>query len=243
MNTLITLSLLCAMFMGASVRAQMQDAPDSLFLCGWVCDTANLPLSDVSVKIADTRYIASTDSVGRYSLGPLRAGMYTVVVQKDRYVSLVDRDVPLTRATDFYKHNYRMREGADTIPDSLLAPRYGGLKGSVSGRKTRHRPAKAIVTIMGAGQKLRVRDNGTFRAPRVPVGCYDVKIEAFGYALKVYRNIAIRKNDTTVLDAILDVDTVSNVRYLRDRSPMIHPDQAGSASHYSAEEINKLPGH
>ena len=89
MKKLLCLSLLCAVFMGVSARAQTRDtstlSKDTIkygSIRGIVVSkTNNEPLPGAVVTLLDTKYNANTDLDGRYFINKVPVGKYIISVR------------------------------------------------------------------------------------------------------------------------------------------------------------------
>jgi hypothetical protein len=243
MNKLITLSLLCAVFMGVSDRAQTQDVPGSLFLRGWVCDTANNPIPSVSVSVIDAKLSSMTDSAGRYAVGPLPAGNYVVLVRKEGYHVVIEEHVTVSGNTSFYKHNYRLSAGTDTARDARQIAGYGYVTGFVKEVGTKEPLPGAMIEIDSTGLCDQTDVEGYFLITRVPKGIHTVKVKMMGYKPRIFTNVVVSKNIATRLKASLEMKTTDKEIDLKSPQRMVRPDKTGSEHPLSKEEINALSGH
>jgi hypothetical protein len=207
-----------------------------LYLRGWVCDTANNPLADATVKVVDKDYAGTTDSTGRYTIGPMPEGKYAAFVRKDGYLSFVEEGIVVSAATGFYKHNYRLRMGTDAVQESLVVRGYGRLSGFVRDWETKQAVIDAVVSVEGAEQRVKTGLGGWFLFKRIPAGTYLIITERSGYKTTKNRDVVVKRYAATELTIVLKGTTLQG-------PPMCKPDRTGSVRVYSEDEINKLPGH
>ncbi len=132
-------------------------------------DASASPLASVTLIAngpAGATSEATTDTKGRFVVGPIVPGAWKLVVKQPGYLPLQKAlDVPASRAP-----------GATSVHDVLLALKKGALLGGTvrDDRGTRIAGARVTVTLDGATVEAETDTQGEFRLRDVPTGDVDV---------------------------------------------------------------------
>jgi hypothetical protein len=99
-----------------------------------------------------------------------------------------------------------------------------------------------IVNVQtNASQETTSDSLGFYRVLRVPLGKYQVRIEAKGFKATVLENISVDVNATTRADAKLQVGGPSEIVDVTVQTNLIQTEEARLTSTVSNEEVNALP--
>jgi len=121
-----------------------------------------------------------------------------------------------------------------------------GVTGSIEGRivdKTTLQPVVGVnVAIIGTPIGTTTDGDGLYRFQNIRAGSYDVKISAIGYAAVIYRQVIVRMDLRTRLDAALE-PSVTELQPIEitAETPMILKDQAATAYTISSGKFTALP--
>jgi Carboxypeptidase regulatory-like domain len=103
---------------------------------------------------------------------------------------------------------------------------------------------KATVTVTnkdtGASRVVVTTDSGTFTAPSLPPGSYDVRIEASGFAPTV-RTVDIATGLTTTLNVPMQVGTAKEVVDIQAEAPTINMESNTVQGVVTRQQIDNLP--
>lgn len=124
----------------------------------------------------------------------------------------------------------------------LLAGTTGILEGFVRDKATRAALIGVNITIVQTSQGAVTNNDGYFRIHNLPAGTYEVRVSIIGYQSMTFRNIIIRPDLTTRLnaemtEAAIDMGEVE----VRAERPLIQRDVTGTIHQVEHEEIEKLP--
>lgn len=84
----------------------------------------------------------------------------------------------------------------------------GILIGTVLDRDSNAPVYGGTVVIVGSTLGGIVDEQGHYRITSVPAGTYQVRASALGYATRIYRDIAVKENDTTTLEIVLTEQSI-----------------------------------
>ena len=82
---------------------------------------------------------------------------------------------------------------------------------------------------------------GQFRIPLLPPGSYKVRVEAPGFAVKVFENVQIRVGDTVRLPVGLEVSQLSTELVVMAEPPVVETERTQQANTLQSQQIRNLP--
>ena len=125
---------------------------------------------------------------------------------------------------------------------TLLAGTTGILEGFVRDKATRAPLVGVNIVIVQTNQGAVTNNDGYFRIHNLPAGTYEVRVSIIGYQGITFRNIVIRPDLATRLNAEL-TETAINMGEVEVRAerPLIQRDITGTIHQVEHEAIAKLP--
>ena len=167
-------------------QATILDVAMPISLSGTVKDLAtNLPLSGVAVTTTGAN--VTTDANGKYTLGSLVPGDFSLTFSKAGYQ-------PITKSAT-------VLAGQATILDVAMPI---SLSGTVKDMSTGNLITSVTVTATG-GTSAQTTTSGYYALGSLPPGVYDVTFSKSGYQTVTASNVVIRAGDATVLNMELTI--------------------------------------
>src|ERR1051326_8968887 len=83
--------------------------------------------------------------------------------------------------------------------------------------------------------------NGNYSLPFLATGAYDVKIQGQGFATKVLRNVTVGVNETAIVNAQLQLSTVSSEITVNDVPPSLETNSSVLSTTIDSRLANSLP--
>src|SRR5215469_6290427 len=103
----------------------------------------------------------------------------------------------------------------------------------------------ATVTVTdvdrGTTYTTKTADGGLFTFARVPIGTYDVKVEAQGFATAVQSHLTLVLNQTARLDFKMRVGTVSNTVEVTSESPALQSETTQVSTLIDSQAVTNIP--
>lgn len=192
--------LLLLGFLGAlppSVLAQERADTSRVAIEARVLDFGNwMPLPGVRVRLPDLGIDTLTDADGRFRVENLRRGIYSLVLDKDGYLT-ADGSLTVFRAGSFDVHMRR-----------VVAAEPGILRGRVLDGATNAPVATAAVSLEGTGLTRITDAQGRFGFSELPPGQYQMSVSLIGYASRT-DGIWVRSKEATDVEVPLALDPVA----------------------------------
>lgn len=103
----------------------------------------------------------------------------------------------------------------------------------------------AMVTVTdvdrGTIYSARTNDGGLFTFARVPIGTYNVKVEAAGFETAVQSNITLVLNQTARLDFRMNVGAVTNTVQVTSEAPVIQSETTQVSTLVDSRAVTDIP--
>ena len=159
-----------------------------------VLEDRGLAPVDVDVELAGGAARTETDAEGGFALNGLKAGVYTLSLRRDGFVTQTLAGVAVAAG------------GAVDVGTVELRFARGGLEGLVRTEDGAD-PTGALVEIDGPVTELTLLDaDGAYAFPSVPVGDYTVRATLDAYVAAERAAVAAENAQTAVEDLVLAVD-------------------------------------
>ncbi len=131
---------------------------------------------------------------------------------------------------------------ASLAAQELRAGTSGILEGYVRDKASGSPLVGVNVVITQTRQGSATNHEGYFRIHNIPAGVYEVRVSIIGYHAITFRDINIRADLTTRLNAEMTESTVDmGTVEVRAERPLIQRDVTGTLHQVEAEKIEKLP--
>jgi hypothetical protein len=131
---------------------------------------------------------------------------------------------------------------AMVIPVIVFAGTTGKIAGKITDRTTNDPLVGANVILVGTSLGASVGVDGSYVILNIPPGTYSVRVTMIGYTPKVINGARVIVDQTTTLNATLDVASVlmGEVVIQADR-PMIQKDMTSTSYIVTSEQMQVLP--
>jgi hypothetical protein len=127
---------------------------------------------------------------------------------------------------------------------SAAAQTTGTISGSVQNEKGEAIPG-ATVTVRqvetNISQTAQTGDQGTYRFPNLPVGAYEVTVEASGFAKYVQSGITLALNQDAVVDVGMKVGGVNEVVNVVENAALLNTTTAEVGTRFDQRRLAELP--
>lgn len=191
---LLALLLLAPLSLAGAQRA-------TLIVQGTVVDSATgAPLGGVSLELLGTsvRAVAQSDGAGRFRIGGLRPGGYTLVVRRIGYAVRTPEPLALAHDTTLSLGLARLAQGIASV---VVRDSSTGIHGVVGTAAGLHPLASARVQVAGVRGTFTADSGGRFFVPLAKAGTYAVRISKDGYrpSLRMVEVTSRRSSDGSAL--------------------------------------------
>jgi len=125
---------------------------------------------------------------------------------------------------------------------------HGQTAGTITGAVTDSSGAavpKATVTITntltGAARTLETNTAGVYTAEALPVGTYQVAVEAAGFERSVHSGITLNVTDRLAIDFVLQIGAVTQTVEVRAEAAMVQTQTGDQSTLVTTRQISEIP--
>lgn len=93
----------------------------------------------------------------------------------------------------------------------------------------------------GVGRALVSDDEGSYRAPLLQPGSYEVRVEMSGFSTKIVQGVHLTLGSLATLDVVLELASIETEIIVSGTTEIIEVQRSGQSSAVSETEINNLP--
>ena len=158
-------------------------------ISGVVRDSANNPISGVTVSTTPGGYTAFTNTSGQYTISNVPPGTYTVEAYKSGYGSVTQSNVQVV-SNQTTTVNFTFSTGSGTITGTVRDSASNPLSG-------------VTVRTVGASFSAVTNQSGQYTLSNVPAGTYTLEASKSGYVTQTQSNVQVVANQTTTVNFTL----------------------------------------
>jgi len=158
-------------------------------ISGVVRDSANNPISAVTVSTTPGGYTAFTNTSGQYTISNVPPGTYTVEAYKSGYGSVTQSNVQVV-SNQTTTVNFTFSTGSGTITGTVRDSASNPLSG-------------VTVRTVGASFSAVTNQSGQYTLSNVPAGTYTLEASKSGYVTQTQSNVQVVANQTTTVNFTL----------------------------------------
>ncbi len=128
------------------------------------------------------------------------------------------------------------------ITSSFLVAQTGKISGTITDATNNEPLIGANVIIQGTSMGAATNISGYYAILNIPPGKYNIKISSIGYAAKTIVDVVVNINQTTLIDATLQEQTIQTEEVVvTARTPIVQKDVSSSQINLDVKQIQSLP--
>ncbi len=131
-----------------------------------------------------------------------------------------------------------------TLLAALAQSDRGTITGSVSDASGALIPNASVLIVNSAtGIKLETKTTGTgsFTAPYLSAGLYDITVEVQGFRTYVQKGVRVQVAQTAAIDIALQLGSAAESISVTSEAPLLNTESAAAATTINREQLNQLP--
>src|SRR3954454_3873329 len=103
--------------------------------------------------------------------------------------------------------------------------------------------AKVTATSPATGftRTVQTSEAGLYTFPRIPVGAYEVAVEASGFKRAVQQNISLSVGSVLTVDLRLEVGAANETVSVTSEAPVVETERTATATTVSSQQVRDLP--